>query len=143
MYCGDLNEEVVQEFICMLCYGIVFSPVKCTQCETLVCKKCIGFGIQAAGRFECFKKCGSTKCTEKLTKMEKHIYDNMLFTCANDECEEKIRRKDYFSHLKKKCKVLRYKNIEIPSVETKEGNEILQEPFGLRQFVIGDLNKLF
>ena len=45
MYVGEINEEMVQDFVCMLCYGIVFNPIKCLKCEVLVCKKCIGFGI--------------------------------------------------------------------------------------------------
>lgn len=41
MYCGSLSMEVVQEFTCMLCYGIVIDPIKCYTCSNLVCKKCV------------------------------------------------------------------------------------------------------
>ena len=41
MYCGSLSSDVVSEFICMLCYGIVYDPMKCSTCNNLVCKKCV------------------------------------------------------------------------------------------------------
>lgn len=41
MYCGSLSNEVVQEFTCMLCYGIVMDPIKCKTCNNMVCKKCV------------------------------------------------------------------------------------------------------
>ena len=28
------------------------------------------------------------------------LYDNLLFNCPNDECEEKVKRKNYFAHLR-------------------------------------------
>ena len=41
MYMGTLEEDIVNKFTCMLCYGIVHKPVKCLQCDTLVCAGCI------------------------------------------------------------------------------------------------------
>ena len=41
MYTGSLHPEIIQDFICMLCYGIVFKPLKCNKCETMYCSKCV------------------------------------------------------------------------------------------------------
>ena len=41
LYVGSLAEDVVDQFTCLFCYGIVISPIKCLHCETLVCKKCV------------------------------------------------------------------------------------------------------
>ena len=41
MYCGALNPEIVNDYICSLCYGIVWEPIKCAKCEIMICKKCI------------------------------------------------------------------------------------------------------
>ena len=41
MYRGTLDSEIIDHFICMLCYGIVFKPLKCTKCESLVCNRCV------------------------------------------------------------------------------------------------------
>ena len=30
MYTGTLHEDLVNKFTCMLCYGIVFKPIRCT-----------------------------------------------------------------------------------------------------------------
>ena len=34
MYVGCLPCECIEDFVCMLCYGIVIDPIKCTTCET-------------------------------------------------------------------------------------------------------------
>ena len=41
MYCGCLSSDLISEFVCMLCCGIVYEPVKCTRCANMVCKKCV------------------------------------------------------------------------------------------------------
>ena len=41
MYCGSLSAEVVGNFTCMLCYGIVHEPLMCNRCSNLVCGRCI------------------------------------------------------------------------------------------------------
>ena len=41
LYAGTLQPEVVQYFVCMICYGIVNHPIKCNKCETLICNGCI------------------------------------------------------------------------------------------------------
>ena len=89
-YCGDLNEEIVSDFICMLCYGVVWNPIKCKKCETLVCRNCVNEKKLKQGKFMCFKKCGSKRFVDKMSLSEKLILNNMLFSCQNYECEEKI-----------------------------------------------------
>ena len=32
MYVGELSEDVLDSFVCMLCYGIVQNPLKCNTC---------------------------------------------------------------------------------------------------------------
>ena len=32
MYVGSLPEDVIDSFVCMLCYGIVQNPIKCGKC---------------------------------------------------------------------------------------------------------------
>jgi len=59
MYCGSMNPDMVSEFTCMLCYGIVIDPVKCRTCNTLVCMKCIDLKKFKNGQLECYKKCGA------------------------------------------------------------------------------------
>ena len=41
MYCGSLPSDLIQDFTCMLCCGIVYEPIKCTTCANMVCKKCV------------------------------------------------------------------------------------------------------
>lgn len=82
MYTGALPSDCLQDFVCMLCYGIVIKPIKCTQCETLVCRTCYlndckeGYnarnnkGKGAKLKFECFKKCGGREFVWNLNKVE-------------------------------------------------------------------------
>jgi len=69
MYCGALSPDMISDFVCMLCYGIVYDPIKCSQCSNLVCKKCVNMKSVQKGRQSCFKKCGSRKF-EELSKIE-------------------------------------------------------------------------
>ena len=41
MYQGSLNSEIVDKFVCMICYGMVMKPLKCTKCENIVCYRCV------------------------------------------------------------------------------------------------------
>ena len=112
-YVGKMKDEILQNFVCMVCYGVVYKPIKCTQCETLFCKACsknnkVGYGYK---KFECFKKCGSTTSTEKLGRIETTILESLKFACQNEGCSEKIVYKDYMKHLNYDCKVLRYSSI--------------------------------
>ena len=92
MICGELPPAIVQNFVCMLCYGIVIDPLKCSQCETVFCKKCIiqssqnhnasTFDLKSNPEkfFDCFKKCGSKKC-QKLGAKELQILGQLQFEC--------------------------------------------------------------
>ena len=74
MFVGELPPTIVGNFVCMLCYGIVVDPLKCSTCETVFCKKCVVQNTpnqQAKSHdlktnpekyFDCYKKCGSKKC---------------------------------------------------------------------------------
>ena len=44
--------------------------------------------------------------------MELQILGQFEFECQNSECEEAIKYKDYFDHLRKHCKEQTYKNIK-------------------------------
>jgi hypothetical protein len=39
-YCGSLPQDDLSYFTCLSCYGIVFDPIKCATCDTLVCRSC-------------------------------------------------------------------------------------------------------
>ena len=90
MYVGGLPAECIEDFVCMLCYGIVMNPIKCKKCETLFCKNCFlanrfntedGYHRQDPKKltFSCFKKCGSTEFSWKLDAQEQQILDNLEF----------------------------------------------------------------
>ena len=116
MYCGSLNPEVVGNYTCMLCYGIVFKPVKCEQCETLICQKCVNPKRLIKGNFFCYKNCGSKNCLpyDEIPSREKKIMEGFKFKCLNDDCEEKIPYGKYFAHMRKHCKVQTYEKVILP-----------------------------
>lgn len=105
MYCGSLPDEIVSSFTCMLCYGIVLNPIKCAKCEKLFCGRCVPEKRKQPGKFRCYNKCGSKKCHMKLNCQEQGIFDGLLFDCPNDGCEDQIKMKNFFKHMKKDCKV--------------------------------------
>lgn len=50
LYVGSVDPEVIDRFICILCYGIVFNPVKCNKCQTLICSRCINLEKMDEGK---------------------------------------------------------------------------------------------
>jgi hypothetical protein len=94
----------------MICYGIVFKPVKCVRCETLYCSRCVKNNRKGRGdyEFDCLKNCGSKESTDKLVRLEKLIMGQLLFSCQNDGCDDQIPYSNYINHLENECKVTRY-----------------------------------
>lgn len=166
MYCGSMSADVVSEYVCMLCYGIVQQPIQCKTCNTQVCKLCVNQGKLNSHRLECFKKCGSRQFNMCLSGIEQKIYNSLLFRCQNDECKERIPLGQYRAHLHSKCKVRTWKYIDLPKgacsqfdeyggevddeEEDAEGDwefddpesEASKNPY-YEMFLVGDLNKLY
>jgi hypothetical protein len=114
MYVGTFDQEVIDKYICILCYGIVIDPIKCLNCETLICSRCVNHEKIEEQRMKCFKKCGSKSFTPILKKQEKMILYNLKFRCIHDDCCEEIKYNRLYEHLLKKCKVKTYSKIELP-----------------------------
>ena len=80
-YTGAHQDHTVYKFVCMLCYGIVWKPIKCTKCDTLYCERCIPTKNLLPGRFNCYRKCGSDEYTRDIGKVLKNLHKNLLLTC--------------------------------------------------------------
>jgi len=65
----------------------------------------------------------------------------LLFSCQNDECEEKISYSNYFNHLEFECKVMRYNSILLNGDEMSEANKkrMAEKKIALRKQFIGHL----
>lgn len=113
MYCGSMNMDVVSDYVCMLCYGIVMEPIQCTTCFTLVCKKCVNQRQLEQNNLKCFKECGSYT-HKSLSGLEKAIYESLAFRCQNDDCVERIPLQRYRGHMLTGCKVQTYELVELP-----------------------------
>ena len=115
MYLGDLQEDQLEKYNCLLCFGTVFKPLKCDKCSYLYCARCIPDQCKETGKFKCFRKCGSeTKNCIKPSVEELTTLKNMTFACQNDECEEFIKYGNYFKHMTKECKIKTYKAATMP-----------------------------
>ena len=132
MYVGGLPAECIEDFVCMLCYGIVLNPIKCKQCETLFCKNCFLASRFASDNahhnleskklhFSCFKKCGSTEFSWKLDAQEQQILSGLEFQCQNDDCEESVCYGNYRNHCLNECKSCTYEKVIYPGTEEARG----------------------
>ena len=117
MYCGFLSYDVIQEFTCIVCCGIVIDPVKCNTCSNLVCRKCVDSKKLKEGNLECYKKCGSRKMGD-LLPAEQRVYNSLLFRCQNDDCTDRIPLLQYRSHMQHKCKVQTFPRVVMPQGAT-------------------------
>ena len=82
MYVGELEDDELEKFNCLLCFGTVFKPLKCDKCSYLYCARCIPDESKAKGKFRCFRKCGSktNNCIEP-SQEELTVLKNMTFNC--------------------------------------------------------------
>ena len=107
-------ESILENFICLYCYGVAVDPVRCDRCETVYCKACLPESALDPTKFkkknyydksyECFAKCGSRKVVE-LGKIEMAILNSLRFSCqhADDGCEAELSYADYKNHLMTDC----------------------------------------
>ena len=104
-YLGTIDDDIINMFTCMLCFGIVNKPIKCVQCDTLVCESCIPPENLSLDRFSCYKKCGS-KTVVGLSRIEKNLLNNLSFKCqhANEHGWEAIVKYEFYKkHLAEDC----------------------------------------
>jgi len=82
------EEDILQPFVCLLCYGVAVYPMKCQKCETVYCASCLPKSafdktIQCNypdRPYECFKMCGS-KDVVPLSRLERNILNSLSFRC--------------------------------------------------------------
>jgi hypothetical protein len=88
-------KDVIGNMICCVCLHVVFNPVECYKCETVICEDCQQI-ILIAGR-----KCVTNKCEgnfRKANKFVREVLSNLIITC--DWCNKKgILYKDHSKHL--------------------------------------------
>lgn len=101
------------------------------------------------GGLSCFKKCGSKKF-EELSNLEYIVLGSLVFRCQNDECTDRISYFNYFDHLMNKCKVVRYRKVDVPQGENEKNQiEKVPSPWNHEKnpyhncFFIGDLNRIY
>ena len=101
----DLNEDMytgclptIEQFTCMICYGIAFNPMKCKGCETITCKACflVYRNDYRKNKPKCFKNCGSQEFQFRLDPTEQKILNSLTFEC--ERCDENVPYKDYLKH---------------------------------------------
>jgi hypothetical protein len=93
-------ESIIKDMICCLCLNVVYKPVECYECETLVCEDCFQILLISG------KNCMTFKCKgniRKANKFVREILSNLKISCIyclNGE----FSYPDYNSHLNK-CEV--------------------------------------
>lgn len=91
--------EMLNYFVCLLCYGVAIDPVKCVGCETIYCKRCLPTDALGVAydykihkkRYTCFKSCGANKTTQ-LGRIERNILNGFVFNCqhADEGCDAQL-----------------------------------------------------
>ena len=62
--------DIAHNFICKVCKSAAISPVKCSNCETIICRTCVPS-----------KKCGCSSAITDLGRIERNILDSLAFRC--------------------------------------------------------------
>ena len=97
------DEDIIDPFVCILCYGIAISPVKCSKCETVYCLECLPEDVES--KFKCYKMCGSQTLL-KLGRIEMNILKALTFKCQHAEeykCTAIVKYENIRKHLENDC----------------------------------------
>lgn len=106
-----LDKQVLSEFECCVCYNLLSDPVKCAVCGLYICKSC------AQKLNSCPYKCSSQVLLNSIKrpkatdipgfdfpdKFFSNIYDFLKIPCKNNNCNEKITIKNYYTHITTDC----------------------------------------
>ena len=46
------SEDLLQDFTCLLCYGVAINPLKCDRCEQIYCSKCLPKSVSPDGKLD-------------------------------------------------------------------------------------------
>ena len=149
------SEDLLQDFTCLLCYGVAINPLKCDKCEQIYCSRCLPKTVtpdgqmNSYGAYTCYKKCGSRKVVG-LSRIEKNILNSLSFQCQHaDEhgCTAVVKYEFYKKHLQEECvhKLVFPEEVKKEQMATKNGQisdhtEIIPEGANLARlfFMEGD-----
>lgn len=118
------GQTVEDEVVCLICKGILFSPVLCDGCESIFCAECIAEQVQRAGacvcgaefrakephkiirkilstyKFRCLSR--SRGCAQELAydAVADHVLNcpYKLVRCANKGCEAEMLKRELPAH---------------------------------------------
>jgi WD40 repeat protein len=95
---GTYSEDIIKEYICLVCLNIATKPKSC-NCEVLFCSKCIDASLKKS------KSCPSCRKTFKekpVPRKISNILNSFLITCPNSstKCTESIKLEFINQHLK-------------------------------------------
>ena len=83
-YIKQKDEELNEEYICVICCGVVLQPVECKECFTLYCKTCL-----TSMQMPCPKRCGASE----YGAVNRHVMNNLSkheFKCIHQNCTDKV-----------------------------------------------------
>jgi hypothetical protein len=94
----DTIKNFTKYFQCCICLNILYNPVHCLKCDTLMCQNCLSV-LQLANK-ECLGKCKGSFA--KPNKYVREILSDLRISC--ESCKGKFKYKEYFTHIQNnKC----------------------------------------
>jgi hypothetical protein len=88
--CSNLAPEILDEYICHICLCLVKEPVSCSNCEEIICLKCIQ---QHLKNNKTCPKCQNYFSEKPVPKKVKNILDNLTIKCPNNNKNCKVKTK--------------------------------------------------
>jgi hypothetical protein len=90
----DQAPEIIDEYLCHICLYLVKEPVACSNCEEIMCSKCIQQNLKHSNKCP---KCKSIFSEKAVPRKVKSILDSLTMKCPNNNKNCKIRTKYPFS----------------------------------------------
>ena len=80
-------DGLLQNFVCLICYGVALDPVKCTGCETIYCSACLpkylfdkSIKPKYHEKYSCHKKCGQNQVAD-IGRLARNVLNSFAFEC--------------------------------------------------------------
>jgi tetratricopeptide (TPR) repeat protein len=90
------EKELIEAYLCIICYDIPFQAQKCGECEKIICSSCAG---KLLSNF-----CPNCKVILKLkdfNKLEKNTINLLRIKCINKSCDVSLNYENIIPHIKK------------------------------------------
>eukprot|EP01016_Furgasonia_blochmanni_P038063 TRINITY_DN4557_c0_g2_i3.p1 TRINITY_DN4557_c0_g2~~TRINITY_DN4557_c0_g2_i3.p1 ORF type:complete len:411 (+),score=70.50 TRINITY_DN4557_c0_g2_i3:124-1356(+) len=88
---------LMNDFICGICFCVVWDPLQCSSCDALFCNTCLKPWLRSSNK--CPNRCRAR--FKPMNRVVRNMLSRVLVLCRNNEsgCKDEIPYENYLKHL--------------------------------------------